>query len=70
MIGSGSKSGGATVLLSKEPRACYTHCYGHALNLAVQDIMVKDNKILRDTLDSVEEMTKLIKKIAKASGTF
>ncbi len=69
MIGSGSKSGVATVLLSKEPRACYTHCYGHALNLAVQE-MVKDNKILRDTLDSVEEMTKLIKKIAKASGTF
>ncbi len=66
---SGSKSGVATVLLSKEPRALYTHCYGHALNLAVQD-MVKDNKILRDTLDSVEEMTKLIKKIAKVSGTF
>ena len=47
-------------LLRKEYRALYTHCYGHALNLAVQDA-VKANVILRDTLDTIEEMTKLIK---------
>lgn len=57
----GCRSGVATTLLLKEPQALYTHCYGHALNLAVQDT-VKRNKILRDTLDTVEEMTKLIKK--------
>ena len=31
----GCKTGVATTLLRKEPRALYTHCYGHALNLAV-----------------------------------
>ena len=66
---SGSKSGVATALLLKEPRALYTHCYGHALNLAVQD-MVKANKVLRDTLDIVEEMTKLIKKSPKRQAIF
>ena len=33
----GARSGVATKLLELEPRALYTHCYGHALNLAVQD---------------------------------
>ena len=42
----------------------YTHCYGHALNLAIQET-AKSNIILRDTLDTMEEMTKLIKKSPK-----
>ena len=57
----GCKTGVSTTILQKEHRALYTHCYGHALNLAVQDA-VKANVILRDTLDTIEEMTKLIKK--------
>ena len=57
----GCRTGVVTTILAKEKRALYTHCYGHALNLAVQDT-VKSNHILRDTLDTVEEMTKLIKK--------
>ena len=65
----GHKSGVATAILSKEPRALYSHCYGHALNLAVQDMM-KGNKILHDTLDTVEEMTKLIKKSPKRQAIF
>ena len=65
----GHKSGVATAILSKEPCALYSHCYGHALNLAVQDMM-KGNKILRDTLDTVEEMTKLIKKSPKRQAIF
>ena len=56
---SGCKTGISTSLLRKEPRALYTHCYGHALNLAVQEA-VKANIILRDTMDTIEEMTKLI----------
>lgn len=56
-------------LLRKEPRALYTHCYGHALNIAVQE-SVKANHILRDTLDTVEEMTKLIKKSPKRQAIF
>ena len=31
---SGPRSGVATQILQEEPRALYTHCYGHALNLA------------------------------------
>ena len=62
----GCKTGVATKLLQKEPHALYTHCYGHAVNLAVQDA-VKTNSVLRDTLDTVEEMRKLIKKSPKLS---
>ena len=57
----GCRTGVATTIQQQEPRAPYTHCYGQALNLAVQD-SVKNNAILRDALDTVEEMTKLIKK--------
>ena len=34
---SGKRSGVATQLRKEEPRALYTHCYGHALNLAAAD---------------------------------
>lgn len=34
---SGAKSGVARQILEVEPRAYDTHCYGHALNLAVGD---------------------------------
>lgn len=48
---SGHKSGVAAVLLSEEPRAVYTHCYGHALSLACNDA-VKNCKIMKDDLDT------------------
>ena len=38
----------------------FSHCYGHALNLAASDT-VKKNKILRDTLDTAFEISKLLK---------
>ena len=41
---------GTVQITSEEPRALYTHCYGHALNLAVGDT-VKQQKLLRDALD-------------------
>ena len=37
----GSRSGASTQLSSEEPRAVYTHCYRHALNIAVRDVMKK-----------------------------
>ena len=46
----GARSGVATQLLQEESRALYTHCYGHALNLACSDT-VKQCKLMRDTLD-------------------
>ncbi|XP_041374744.1 zinc finger MYM-type protein 1-like [Gigantopelta aegis] len=57
---SGAKKGVAVNISSRESRAVYTHCYGHALNLAVSD-SVKCSKVMRDSLDSVYEMSKLIK---------
>ena len=41
----GCRTGVATTIQQQEPRALYTHCSGHALNLAVQD-SVKKNVIL------------------------
>ena len=38
-------------------RALYTHCYGHALNLAAQDSL----SCMQDTLDTTYEIIKLIK---------
>ena len=36
---SGAKSGAAKRLSDEEPRAVFTHCYGHALNLACSDAL-------------------------------
>ncbi len=57
----GSKNGVATQIAKEEPRALYTHCYGHSLNLACSDT-IKQSKIIRNSLDSVLEITKLVKK--------
>ena len=56
----GAKSGVATQLLKDEPRAVYMHCYGHALNLAVGDT-VKKCKVMKDSLDTTFEVSKLVK---------
>ena len=47
----GSRGGVATKILEAELRAVYTHCYGHALNLACSDT-VKHCKVLRNALDA------------------
>ena len=57
---SGSRTGVATRILKEEPRAVFTHCYGYALNLACSD-MVKKCRLMKDALDVVYEITKLIK---------
>lgn len=56
----GAKSGVATQLLSDESRAIYIHCYGHALNLAISDT-VKGSKVMKDALDVIFEVSKLVK---------
>ncbi|KAI6656107.1 Zinc finger MYM-type protein 1-like [Oopsacas minuta] len=66
---SGVRSGVATQLIRLESRALYTHCYGHALNLATQDAL-KGVKIMKDALDTVFEITKLIKKSPKRDIIF
>ena len=43
----GPRNGVAKQLLDEEPRAIYTHCYGHSLNLAISDILqLRNVKIL------------------------
>ena len=44
---SGAKSGVAKRLLDEEPRAIYTHCYDHALNLAFSD-SIRQCKLMND----------------------
>ena len=56
----GAKSGVAKILRDEEPRAIFTHCYGHALNLAVGDC-VKQCNVMKAALDIVAEISKLIK---------
>ena len=56
----GAKSGVAVRIEEIEPRAVFTHCFGHALNLAVGDT-IKHLPDLRDCLDICFEIVKLIK---------
>ena len=66
---SGSRRGTAAQFLAIEPRALYNHCYGHALNLAVGDT-IKQIRLLRDTLDTCLEMSKLLKYSPKRDAAF
>ena len=54
----GGIKGVASQLAAKEKRAVLTHCYGHALNLAVGD-SVKQYKVCKDTLYTAYEISKL-----------
>ena len=56
----GAKSGVSTIYPTEEPRALYTHCYAHSLNLACADTMKQ-----RDAVDTTFELTKLVKKSPK-----
>ena len=57
----GIRNGVAAQMCAVEPCALYSHCYGHALNLATSDT-IKKNKILRDVLDTVFEITEVLSK--------
>lgn len=65
----GSKQGVATQLQAEEPRALLTHCYGHALNLAVGDA-VKQSKVSQDALDVAYKISKLIRYSPKRDAAF
>ena len=65
----GARSGVATRIYEEEPRAVYTHCYGHSINLAASDA-VKESKLMRDALDTTYEITKLIKYSPRREAIF
>ena len=57
---SGKENGVAKLIADKQPKAIYTHCYGHALNLAVMDC-VRQSSLMKKALDCTNEITKLVK---------
>ncbi len=65
----GAKKGVSKKIQEEQPKAIFTHCYGHALNLAACDA-VKANKLLRDALDTTYEITKLVKLSPKRDSIF
>ena len=66
---SGYRTGVAKRINDIEPRAVFTHCYVHALNLAANDT-VKQSKLVKDVLDTSREITKLIKYSPRREGIF
>ena len=65
----GHISGVSTQLLLEEPRAIYTHCYSHSLNLACQDT-IRSIRVLKDALDTTFELSKLLKYSSKRKATY
>ena len=66
---SGIRNGVSTQITKEEKRAVYTHCYAHALNLAIGDT-IKHSKVCCDALDLAFEITKLIKFSPKRKAAF
>ena len=66
---SGTRGGLAKLVADKEPRAIFTHCYGHALNLSVGDT-IRQCQVMKSALDVVMEISKLIKKSPKRDAVF
>lgn len=56
----GTRGGVATKIQQIEPKAVFTHCYGHALNPSVNDT-IKRSATMKDCLDTCFELVKLIK---------
>ena len=65
----GHRQGVATQILKDQPKALYTHCYGHALNLACQD-MIREVKVVKDALDNALELSKLLQYSAKRNAEY
>ena len=53
---SGVRSGVAKLVMDEEPRAVYTHGYGHSINLAVNDA-IKLSKVIGNAFDTTHEVT-------------
>ena len=56
----GVRTGVATRIKQENPKCLLTHCYCHALNLAIGDT-VKNVQLLKEVLDTAYELTKLVK---------
>ena len=56
----GKNSGTAQQILALQPKAFVTHCHAHSLSLSVKSV-VKDCKLLSDTMSTARELVILIK---------
>ena len=66
---SGCRSGVAKRIMDNEPKAIYTHCYGHSLDLAISDT-AKRCDCINNALSITHEITKLIKKSPQREAHF
>ena len=55
---SGSRSGVAKRISELEPRTIFTHCFGHALNLAACDTL-KKSKVTKNALELTTKLLSL-----------
>ena len=58
---SGTKTGVATQFKSLNKKMLFTHCYGHALNLAIKDTCFNVD-CLKETFETVNEICNLVDK--------
>ncbi len=65
----GKRSGLVTRIRDETPSALPVHCLAHSLNLCLQDAG-RQLPFIRDALDTIKEMAKLIKFSAKRSYLF
>ena len=63
------RGGLAVRIQEEEPRVVYTHCYGHALNLACSDAL-KQCKLMGNSLSAIYEIINLIKKSPHRDAVF
>ena len=56
----GRRNGVVTQIQDEEPRALFTYCYGHSLNLAASDTIM-GCKVLKSALETMHGLVKLIK---------
>ena len=63
------RSGVAKKIQDEQPQAFFTHCYGHALNLAVSNT-IKQCSTMKKALDNTHEITKLVKYSPRRDNLF
>ena len=56
----GKRSGVAAEIKRVQPKAIETHCLGHSLSISVKGA-IKSSRLINDVLQTVVEITKLIK---------
>jgi hypothetical protein len=67
---SGAINGVQSKLKSDEPRALFVHCFGHSLNLVVQDCIVRNVVACRDVVNDIREIIQFVRSSTKRLQMF